>query len=76
MEKFFIKLNQISDVQEFAKAATLMPYSIDLCSGRYIIDGKSLMGIFSLDFSQKIEVVAHTNDASELKTAIKKYLAD
>lgn len=74
MEKFFIKLNQINDVQDFAKAATMMPFAVDLCSGRYVIDGKSLMGIFSLDLSQKIEVVAHTDDASALKAAVQKFV--
>ncbi|MDD2268267.1 MAG: HPr family phosphocarrier protein [Eubacteriales bacterium] len=76
MEKFSIRLKQIADVQEFAKIATAMPYSIDLHSGRYIVDGKSIMGIFSLDLAQKIEIVAHTDDASELKSALSKFLAE
>ena len=76
MEKFSIRLKEISDVQEFAKIATAMPYSIDLHSGRYIVDGKSIMGIFSLDFTQKIDVVAHTEDASALKSATARFIVD
>lgn len=74
MERFFIKLKQISDVQDFVKIATLTPYPIDLHSGRYIVNGNSLLGIYSLDFTQEIEVVAHTDDASELKTALTKFI--
>ena len=76
MERFFIKLKQISDVQDFVKIATSTPYPIDLHSGRYIVDGNSLLGIYSLDFTQKIEVVAHTDDASALKAALAKLIID
>jgi phosphocarrier protein HPr len=51
-------------------------YDIDLVSGRYAIDAKSIMGIFSLDLSKPIELVAHTEDPDELVKAISKFIVD
>jgi phosphocarrier protein HPr len=47
-----------------------------LVSGRYAIDAKSIMGIFSLDLSKPIELHAHTEDASAFKEDIKKFLVE
>ena len=44
-----IRLSTINDVKDFVNAVTLCDYEVDLISGRYAIDAKSIMGIFSLD---------------------------
>ena len=44
-----IQLNAINDVKDFVNKVMLFNYDIDLVSGRYAIDAKSIMGIFSLD---------------------------
>ena len=49
MNKFLIKLDTINDVKEFVNIISLCDYDVDLVSGRYSIDAKSIMGIFSLD---------------------------
>ena len=46
-----IRLETINDVKSFNTKAIHCPYELDLISGRYKIDGKSIMGIFSLDLS-------------------------
>lgn len=51
-----IRLETINDVKSFNTKAIHCPYELDLISGRYKIDGKSIMGIFSLDLSQPIEL--------------------
>ena len=49
----------------------------DLVSGRYVIDAKSIMGIFSLDISKPINLNIHTDDnVDEIMAAIKPYLAE
>ena len=67
-----ISLNSIDKVKAFVNEITKFDSDFDLVSGRYVIDAKSIMGIFSLDLSKPIELSIH-ND-SDLET-IKKALA-
>lgn len=71
-----IQLNAINDVKEFVNTVMRFNYDIDLVSGRYAIDAKSIMGIFSLDLSKPIELVAHTEDPDKLVKAISKFIVD
>lgn len=61
-----IKLGTINEVKEFVNTVTQCPYEVDLISGRYTIDAKSLMGIFSLDLTKPIDLAADTEDVEEL----------
>ncbi len=65
MNQMQITLKNIKDVREFVNIVVLIEYDVDLSQGRYIIDAKSIMGIFSLDLLSPITVTAHTDDASE-----------
>lgn len=69
-----IQLNAINDVKEFVNTVMRFDYDIDLVSGRYAIDAKSIMGIFSLDLSKPIKLQAHTEDPDALVEAIGKYI--
>ncbi len=69
-----IALKAIDDVKNFVNTVLLFDFDIDLISGRYAIDAKSIMGIFSLDLSKPIELHAHTEDADKLLAAIDKYI--
>ncbi|HQM97245.1 MAG: HPr family phosphocarrier protein [Clostridia bacterium] len=68
-----IKFLSISDVKEFADIVSSFDYDIDLVSGRYVVDAKSIMGIFSLDLSKPISLVAHTDDVKQLAESIRKF---
>ena len=57
-----IKLNSIEDVKEFTSLANSMTYEMDLISGRYAVDAKSIMGIFSLDLTKALTLVLHGSD--------------
>ncbi|MCC8193013.1 MAG: HPr family phosphocarrier protein [Ruminococcus sp.] len=76
MVKTNILLESIADVKEFVSTVTLYDFDVDLVSGRYAVDAKSIMGIFSLDLSNKIELVAHTDDADKFLAEIKKFIVD
>lgn len=54
-----VSLNTVDKVKDFVKIASGFESSIDLVSGRYVIDAKSIMGIFSLDLSKPIELKIH-----------------
>ncbi|MBQ6552274.1 MAG: HPr family phosphocarrier protein [Clostridia bacterium] len=59
-----IALTTINDVKNFVDAVSRCDFAIDLSSGRYTVDGKSIMGIFSLDLSKPISLLAYTDDPS------------
>lgn len=71
-----ILLNSIADVKEFVSTVATYDFDVDLVSGRYAIDAKSIMGIFSLDLTNKIKLVAHTDNADKLLESIKKFIVD
>jgi len=62
MKTFSVQLSSIADVKQFVNTATAQKCDIDLVSGRYIIDAKSIMGIFSLDLAKNIRVEVHGTD--------------
>lgn len=74
MTKTTIFLQAINDVKDFVAIVTNYDFDIDLVSGRYAVDAKSIMGIFSLDLSKPIQLNAHTDDADEFLEEIDKFL--
>ena len=64
-----IKLNSITDVKEFVNITFKAENDVDLICGKYHIDGKSIMGIFSLDLSKPINLNIHAED-SELDSVM------
>ena len=75
MNKTEIVLSNIQDVRDFVNIVVLLEYEVDLAQGRYLIDAKSIMGIFSLDLLSPITVIAHTEDAEAFFKKIAKFAA-
>lgn len=70
-----ISLNSIDKVKAFVNEITKYDFDFDLISGRYVIDAKSIMGIFSLDLSKPIELNIHAEgDASDVLQALAPYI--
>ncbi len=63
MKTVSISLNSIDKVKSFVNDITNFNNDFDLVSGRYVIDAKSIMGIFSLDLSKPIELNIHADDS-------------
>ena len=75
MKTVQISLNSIDKVKSFVNAITQYEYDFDLISGRYVIDAKSIMGIFSLDLSKPIDLAIHAeNNMDEIMETLKPYL--
>ena len=74
MTKAKISLQSIADVKEFVNAVSMCDFDVDLISGRYAVDAKSIMGIFSLDLSNAIELIAYTDDSQALFAHISKFV--
>lgn len=51
-----ILIDNVTKIKEFNKLTLEFPCDIDVISGRYIIDAKSLMGLFSVDLSKPVEI--------------------
>lgn len=76
MNKTTVMLSTINDVKTFVTVVSQCDYDVDLISGRYAIDAKSIMGIFSLDLSKPITLEAHTDDASAFFDKIKEFIVE
>lgn len=76
MYKVNIRLKTIEDIRNFVSSVLAFDYEIDLASGRYLIDAKSIMGIFSLDLMHSIELIAHTDAPEALIEKIKSFIVD
>ena len=75
MKTVKISLNSIDKVKSFVNEITKFDNEFDLVSGRYVIDAKSIMGIFSLDLSKPIELAIHTEgNEEEVLEVLKPYL--
>ena len=68
-----IKLNSQTDAMVFCTAALKNAGDITLVSGRYIVDGKSIMGILSLDMQKPIKMIAE-DPSIEFATAISDFI--
>lgn len=65
MTTFFVSLSSIEDVRQFVDAASRCYCEVDVLSGRYVVDGKSIMGLFSLDLSKPVTVEVRGSSAEE-----------
>ena len=68
-----VKFSCVEDVKNFVRCAEQQSFEIDLVNGRYVIDGKSIMGIFSLDLStpKMLEIHASNDEAKGFLEKIK-----
>ncbi|MDO5409236.1 MAG: HPr family phosphocarrier protein [Lachnospiraceae bacterium] len=77
MKTINIMLNSIDKVKSFVNTLTKFDCDFDLISGRYVIDAKSIMGIFSLDLSKPIELNIHATDQiDDIMEALKPYVVE
>ncbi|MCL2741037.1 MAG: HPr family phosphocarrier protein [Oscillospiraceae bacterium] len=76
MKTVHISLKSINDVKEFVEITNRYDCDVDLSSGRYIVDGKSIMGIFSLNLTKPIKVDVYSDDDAGLLGDIGKFVVE
>ena len=78
MKTVSISLNSIDKVKAFVNDISKYDFDFDLVSGRYVIDAKSIMGIFSLDLSKPINMNVHAegNNLDEVLKVLAPYIID
>ncbi len=74
MKTVKIRLSTIEDVRDFVEVVRQFEGDIDLASGRYVVDAKSIMGIFSLDLMSPITLTAHAESCDKLIESLAKYI--
>ncbi|MBQ9782321.1 MAG: HPr family phosphocarrier protein [Clostridia bacterium] len=73
MKSVQISLQMASQVKNFVNVVQKYPFDIELKSDRYVVDAKSILGIFSLDLSKPITVEIHSTDCQELLDELKQF---
>ena len=77
MKTVRVCLDSIDKVKGFVNDISRFNTDFDLISGRYVIDAKSIMGIFSLDLSKPIELTIHVSDEiDEILKALQPYVVE
>lgn len=74
MKREMIMLKTINDVKAFVNSVVKCDFDVDLTSGRYTVDAKSIMGIFSLDPSKPLTMEVHSDDCADFLNEIKPFL--
>ena len=75
MKSINIHLTMMTDhVKNFVSLVNRYPYDMDLRSGRYVVDAKSILGIFSIDLSRPIRMDIYSDDCDDLIKALEGYI--
>ena len=75
MKTFAIQLKEINDVYTLVNTLVAYDGAVDLGSGRYVVDGRSILGIFSLDLRKPVNVHVHRDeDVEKLKSLLGDFL--
>lgn len=75
MKSVTINLKLAENVKNFVQIVSKYDYDIDLRSGRYVVDAKSILGIFSLDLSRPVVLEIYTDDAANLLADLNDFIA-
>ncbi|MCL2070897.1 MAG: HPr family phosphocarrier protein [Oscillospiraceae bacterium] len=70
----FTGRDAIESVKGFVSIVSKCKYDIDIVSGRYVVDAKSIMGLFSLDLSTELALMIHSDDCDELIAELEDYI--
>lgn len=79
MNEFYIKVDSVDKVKDFVKVTNKIMPDMDLIVGRYIIDAKSIMGIFSVDLTRKIRLKIHSDnekECTEIRKKLEKFIVE
>lgn len=76
MKCYEICLDAIGKVKDFVNLVNRFDNDFDLRAGRYVIDAKSIMGIFSLDLSKPIQMNVHADECDSFLNEISRFLKD
>ena len=74
MQQYVITLRSVDEVKDFVNQVTALREDVDVISGRYTVDGKSIMGLFSLDLGARLTVTVYGTDDGAYRRLLAPYL--
>ena len=69
-----IMLGTIEDVKKFVNIVFRYEFDVDVVSGRYAVDAKSILGLFSIDLSKAVTLKIYSDECDELLSEIKEFM--
>ena len=66
MKKAIVLLNEINKVKDFSREICQIDSDVDFVRGRYVFDAKSMMALFTVDLSEPLEIVLHSDSEDEV----------
>ncbi len=79
INEFKIKLCTIDKVKEFCKITSAIEPDLDIIAGRYVVDAKSIMGIFSIDLLRELTLKIKSiniDECSKIREKLKKFIIE
>ena len=74
MVELKVRIDTVDNVKKFVNTVSKYNFDVNLISGRYSVDAKSIMGIFSVDLSKELVLKAHTDDEALVKADMTNYM--
>ncbi len=74
MQAVTISLTEVNQVKQFVNLVGQVPFDVDVVSGRYTVNAKSMLGIYSLNLSKPIQIVIYSDDCEELKEKLTEFM--
>ncbi len=74
MKSIAVTMNKAESVKNFVEIVNKYPYDIDLRSGRYVVNAKSELGVFSLDFSSNLVLEIYNDSCDDLISELSRYI--
>lgn len=74
MLNFKVKLSSADDIRDFVNRCCELDCDIDLAAGRYIVDAKSLLGVFSVDLTRNLELSVYSDDKDHICSVLQPYM--
>ena len=74
MVELKVRIDTVDNVKKFVNTVSKYNFDVNLISGRYSVDAKSIMGIFSVDLSKELVLKAHTDDEALVKADMTDYM--
>ncbi len=74
MQAVTISLTEVNQVKQFVNLVGQVPFDVDVVSGRYTVNAKSMLGIYCLDLSKPIQIVIYSDDCEELKEKLTEFM--
>ena len=74
MKSVKVHFTTYTDVKKFVDIVSQFPFDVDLVSGRYVVNGKSLVGIFSLDLAKDIQLDIYSEEPEALLSQIQSFV--